>query len=46
MRQKNNKVVILIGVFLVVVGALYVACKDVTPKIETVENNIELKLGK
>jgi hypothetical protein len=44
MKNKNSKVAIYLFLILLVAGVIYTACKDITPKQEVVEKNIELKL--
>ncbi len=46
MKNRNNKYVLYLILFVIILGIVYTACKDITPKQERVEQNIELKLSK
>lgn len=46
MKNKGNKYVLFIVLGLLVLGVLFLACKDITPTVEQVEEKVELKLGK
>lgn len=46
MKNKNSKVAIYLFLILIVAGVIYTACKDITPKQEIVEKNVELKLAR
>ena len=45
MREKKKYGLYLI-ILILLLGITYTACKDITPKQETITNNIELKLNK
>lgn len=45
MREKK-KLGLYIILLILLLGITYTACKDITPKQETITNNIELKLNK
>lgn len=46
MKNKNSKYVLYLVLCVIILGIAYTACKDITPKQERVEQNVELKLSK
>ena len=46
MKAKKGNIILVFVVVLVLFGVIYTACKDVTPKTQLIENNIELKFNK
>ena len=46
MKNKSSKTILYLFLILIVVGIAYTACKDISPKQQVVEANVELKLSK
>ena len=46
MRNKSNKYILFIIIAILLIGVAYLACKDITPAMQTLEKHVELKLSK
>ena len=46
MKAKRGNIILSFIIVLVLFGVVYTACKDVTPKTQLIENNVELKFNK